>query len=117
MAFPPTLTCGLSVAAPWQAAKFNDGVTPDLTQSFYVGDAAGRPAGPGKKKKDFSCGDYKFALNLGELARPGSRVRVCWHFAFALSSFPGASKNLGFSCVGVGAFPRSLMTYRFRSHT
>uniref|UniRef100_W5KJP9 Polynucleotide kinase 3'-phosphatase n=1 Tax=Astyanax mexicanus TaxID=7994 RepID=W5KJP9_ASTMX len=47
--------------------KANDGVTVDTSQSFYVGDAAGRPVNwaPGKKKKDFSCSDRLFALNLG----------------------------------------------------
>uniref|UniRef100_A0AAX7T0T6 PNK FHA domain-containing protein n=1 Tax=Astatotilapia calliptera TaxID=8154 RepID=A0AAX7T0T6_ASTCA len=39
--------------------KANDDVTVDMTQSFYVGDAAGRPENwaLGKKKKDFSCSD------------------------------------------------------------
>ncbi|XP_039987725.1 bifunctional polynucleotide phosphatase/kinase isoform X2 [Xiphias gladius] len=47
--------------------KANDGVTVDKTESFYVGDAAGRPENwaPGKKKKDFSCSDRLFALNIG----------------------------------------------------
>ncbi|XP_037336019.2 bifunctional polynucleotide phosphatase/kinase [Pungitius pungitius] len=47
--------------------KANDGVTIDKTQTFYVGDAAGRPENwaPGKKKKDFSCSDRLFALNIG----------------------------------------------------
>ncbi|XP_053277998.1 bifunctional polynucleotide phosphatase/kinase isoform X2 [Pleuronectes platessa] len=47
--------------------KVNDGVTVDKTASFYVGDAAGRPENwaPGKKKKDFSCSDRLFALNMG----------------------------------------------------
>jgi len=36
----------------------------DRGQSFYVGDAAGRPANPAKKrKKDFADSDRKFALN------------------------------------------------------
>uniref|UniRef100_A0A8C2WZ93 Polynucleotide kinase 3'-phosphatase n=1 Tax=Cyclopterus lumpus TaxID=8103 RepID=A0A8C2WZ93_CYCLU len=45
----------------------NDGVTVDKMQTFYVGDAAGRPENwaPGKKKKDFSCSDRLFALNIG----------------------------------------------------
>lgn len=34
------------------------------THSFYVGDAAGRPATAGTKK-DFSCSDRRFARNLG----------------------------------------------------
>ncbi|KAK0155022.1 Bifunctional polynucleotide phosphatase/kinase [Merluccius polli] len=47
--------------------KANGGVTVDQSQSFYVGDAAGRPVNwaPGQKKKDFSCSDRLFALNLG----------------------------------------------------
>uniref|UniRef100_A0A8C9ZY36 Polynucleotide kinase 3'-phosphatase n=1 Tax=Sander lucioperca TaxID=283035 RepID=A0A8C9ZY36_SANLU len=47
--------------------KANEGVTVDKTQSFYVGDAAGRPENwaPGRKKKDFSCSDRLFALNIG----------------------------------------------------
>lgn len=36
----------------------------DLDQSFYVGDAAGRPA-DGIHPKDFSCSDRKFASNVG----------------------------------------------------
>ncbi|XP_058489988.1 bifunctional polynucleotide phosphatase/kinase [Solea solea] len=45
----------------------NDGVTVDKSVSFYVGDAAGRPENwaPGKKKKDFSCSDRLFAVNVG----------------------------------------------------
>ncbi|XP_071351961.1 bifunctional polynucleotide phosphatase/kinase [Trachinotus anak] len=47
--------------------KANDGVTVEKRESFYVGDAAGRPENwaPGKKKKDFSCSDRLFALNIG----------------------------------------------------
>ncbi|CAG06446.1 unnamed protein product, partial [Tetraodon nigroviridis] len=46
--------------------KVNDGVTVDPAQSFYVGDAAGRPEkwAPGRKK-DFSSSDRLFALNIG----------------------------------------------------
>ncbi|XP_076338422.1 uncharacterized protein LOC143240209 [Tachypleus tridentatus] len=45
--------------------SLNQGVSIDITKSFFVGDAAGREANwsPGKKK-DFSCGDRLFALNL-----------------------------------------------------
>lgn len=39
-------------------SAWNQGVCVDRTQSFYVGDAAGR------YNKDFSCSDQKFALNL-----------------------------------------------------
>uniref|UniRef100_A0A6Q2Z516 PNK FHA domain-containing protein n=1 Tax=Esox lucius TaxID=8010 RepID=A0A6Q2Z516_ESOLU len=47
--------------------KANGGVVVDKSQSLYVGDAAGRPVNwaPGKKKKDFSCSDRLFALNIG----------------------------------------------------
>ncbi|XP_047001116.1 bifunctional polynucleotide phosphatase/kinase isoform X2 [Schistocerca americana] len=46
--------------------KKNDGVAIDKTASFYCGDAAGRDANwAPKKKKDFSCSDRLFALNIG----------------------------------------------------
>ncbi|XP_008296695.1 bifunctional polynucleotide phosphatase/kinase [Stegastes partitus] len=47
--------------------KANDGVAVDKKQSLFVGDAAGRPENwaPGRKKKDFSCSDRLFALNIG----------------------------------------------------
>uniref|UniRef100_A0A671SDB9 Bifunctional polynucleotide phosphatase/kinase-like n=1 Tax=Sinocyclocheilus anshuiensis TaxID=1608454 RepID=A0A671SDB9_9TELE len=57
------------VVGMWEhlCEKANGGVTIDVSQSFYVGDAAGRPANwaLGKKKKDFSCSDRLFALNIG----------------------------------------------------
>ncbi|KAF1335627.1 Polynucleotide kinase 3'-phosphatase, partial [Globisporangium splendens] len=36
----------------------------DMTESFYCGDAAGRPKIAGRNK-DFAATDYKFALNIG----------------------------------------------------
>lgn len=42
----------------------NDGVVPKKTKSLYCGDAAGRPKTK-TRKKDFSDGDRKFALNVG----------------------------------------------------
>ena len=42
----------------------NKGKDVDKEKSFYCGDAAGRPA-EGKRKKDFSDTDLKYALNLG----------------------------------------------------
>mmetsp|Transcript_8974 Transcript_8974/g.11896 ORF Transcript_8974/g.11896 Transcript_8974/m.11896 type:complete len:509 (-) Transcript_8974:211-1737(-) len=43
---------------------FNGGVIPDPHKCVYVGDAAGRPKDK-TRKKDFSAGDLKYALNLG----------------------------------------------------
>lgn len=43
----------------------NSNVEIDMNESFFVGDAAGRPKdwAPGKKK-DFSCADRMFAQNI-----------------------------------------------------
>ncbi|XP_016837662.1 uncharacterized protein F21D5.5 isoform X1 [Nasonia vitripennis] len=43
----------------------NDGVSVDKENSFYIGDAAGRPANATRKKKDHSLADRLLALNLG----------------------------------------------------
>ncbi|KAF4085830.1 hypothetical protein AMELA_G00099570 [Ameiurus melas] len=57
------------VTGMWEhlCEQANDGITVDKSQCVYVGDAAGRPVNwaPGKKKKDFSCSDRLFAINLG----------------------------------------------------
>lgn len=42
----------------------NDNLPIDKSQSIFVGDAAGRPK-EGKRKKDFSCSDRLFAMNIG----------------------------------------------------
>ncbi|XP_076000064.1 bifunctional polynucleotide phosphatase/kinase [Genypterus blacodes] len=61
--------CRKPVVGMWThlCEQANGGVAVDKSQSFYVGDAAGRPENwaPGKKKKDFSCSDRLFALNIG----------------------------------------------------
>ncbi|CRL02547.1 CLUMA_CG015864, isoform A [Clunio marinus] len=52
----------------WEALEtsFNDGIKIDRSQSFYVGDAAGRPEVKiTKRKKDHSCADRLFAINIG----------------------------------------------------
>jgi len=48
-------------------SHYNGNVKIDYSSSFYVGDAAGRPAKWKDKdtKKDFSCSDRKFAHNIG----------------------------------------------------
>jgi bifunctional polynucleotide phosphatase/kinase len=44
----------------------NSGLKIELSESLYCGDAAGRPQGwAPKKKKDFSCSDRLFAMNIG----------------------------------------------------
>lgn len=46
--------------------KCNGCLEVDMNSSYYVGDAAGRPKGWAVgRKKDFSCSDRKFAVNVG----------------------------------------------------
>ena len=50
----------------WLEQVGNNKVRINRDESFYCGDAAGRePNWTGKRKKDFSCSDRLFALNLG----------------------------------------------------
>eukprot|EP01067_Filipodium_phascolosomae_P000742 Filipodium_phascolosomae@DN1542_c0_g1_i1.p1 len=52
--------------AAWKLMEkdWNNKVEIDIAQSFFVGDAAGRPVNKNRKKKDHSAADLKFALNL-----------------------------------------------------
>uniref|UniRef100_A0AAY4CBA1 Polynucleotide kinase 3'-phosphatase n=1 Tax=Denticeps clupeoides TaxID=299321 RepID=A0AAY4CBA1_9TELE len=90
------------VIGMWQhlCEKANAGVTVDQSESFYVGDAAGRPVNwaPGKKKKDFSCSD--------RLRKLDSMARLCDPPTASLTStsqeiivavgFPGSGKSTFF---------------------
>ncbi|CAM0136906.1 unnamed protein product [Umbelopsis sp. WA50703] len=54
------------VTAMWDLLYEKVGSDIDLKDSYYVGDAAGRAEGwKGKARKDHSCGDRKFADNIG----------------------------------------------------
>ncbi|XP_046565049.1 bifunctional polynucleotide phosphatase/kinase-like isoform X1 [Haliotis rubra] len=50
----------------YMVKKQNDGIRINMAESFYCGDAAGRPdKWTQGRKKDFSCSDRLFALNIG----------------------------------------------------
>ncbi|XP_056296598.1 bifunctional polynucleotide phosphatase/kinase [Pseudoliparis swirei] len=114
--------------------KANDGVAVDKTQTFYVGDAAGRPENwaPGKKKKDFSCSDRLFALNIGVQFHTPEEYFLGWKSApYSMPSFdprkldstaalydpPGAALTAGATevIVAVG-FPASGKSTFFHAH-
>uniref|UniRef100_A0ABI7Z7G8 Polynucleotide kinase 3'-phosphatase n=1 Tax=Felis catus TaxID=9685 RepID=A0ABI7Z7G8_FELCA len=68
----------------------NEGVPISVGDSVFVGDAAGRPANwaPGRKKKDFSCADRLFALNLGLPFATPEEFFLKWPIAsFVLPTF------------------------------
>ncbi|PHH55080.1 Bifunctional polynucleotide phosphatase/kinase [Ceratocystis fimbriata CBS 114723] len=52
----------------WDSLLSDNGLAPediDMASSFFVGDAAGRPARGVRKTRDFSCSDRNLAANLG----------------------------------------------------
>ncbi|XP_068441294.1 bifunctional polynucleotide phosphatase/kinase [Clinocottus analis] len=114
--------------------KANGGVTVDKTETFYVGDAAGRPENwaPGRKKKDFSCSDRLFALNIGVQFHTPEEYFLGWKSApYSLPSFdprtldsaaalydpPTASLTSGSTEVVVAVgFPASGKSTFFHAH-
>ncbi|XP_054469171.1 bifunctional polynucleotide phosphatase/kinase [Anoplopoma fimbria] len=114
--------------------KANDDVPVDKTQTLYVGDAAGRPENwaPGRKKKDFSCSDRLFALNIGVQFHTPEEYFLGWKSApYSLPQFdprkmdstarlfdpPSASLTSGTTevIVAVG-FPGSGKSTFFHAH-
>ncbi|XP_036691098.1 bifunctional polynucleotide phosphatase/kinase isoform X1 [Balaenoptera musculus] len=84
----------------------NEGVPISIGDSVFVGDAAGRPANwaPGRKKKDFSCADRLFALNLGLPFATPEEFFLKWPMArFELPAFDPRTV----SCSGPLCLPES----------
>ncbi|XP_063471021.1 bifunctional polynucleotide phosphatase/kinase isoform X5 [Symphalangus syndactylus] len=84
----------------------NEGVPISIGDSIFVGDAAGRPANwaPGRKKKDFSCADRLFALNLGLPFASPEEFFLKWPAAgFELPTFDPRTV----SCSGPVCLPES----------
>ncbi|XP_057569358.1 bifunctional polynucleotide phosphatase/kinase isoform X6 [Hippopotamus amphibius kiboko] len=84
----------------------NEGVPISIGDSVFVGDAAGRPANwaPGRKKKDFSCADRLFALNLGLPFATPEEFFLKWSTArFELPAFDPRT----LSCSGPLCLPES----------
>uniref|UniRef100_A0A8C3UZ52 Polynucleotide kinase 3'-phosphatase n=1 Tax=Catharus ustulatus TaxID=91951 RepID=A0A8C3UZ52_CATUS len=70
--------------------KANGDVTVSVPDSFYVGDAAGRPPNwaPGRKKKDFSCSDRAVG--------PQNLLRIPPKIPWDPQNLPGDPQNLKF---------------------
>ncbi|XP_013364401.1 PREDICTED: bifunctional polynucleotide phosphatase/kinase [Chinchilla lanigera] len=84
--------CRKPLTGMWEhlQERANEGVRISLADSVFVGDAAGRPAdwAPGRKKKDFSCADRLFALNLGLPFATPEEFFLRWRVArFELPAF------------------------------
>ncbi|XP_023101486.2 bifunctional polynucleotide phosphatase/kinase isoform X2 [Felis catus] len=82
--------CNCSEVQQLPELKANEGVPISVGDSVFVGDAAGRPANwaPGRKKKDFSCADRLFALNLGLPFATPEEFFLKWPIAsFVLPTF------------------------------
>lgn len=78
--------------------KGNQGIQVDIPSCMYVGDAAGRPDNwAPKKKKDFSCADRLFALNVG--------MAFFTPEEFFLNQKPGNFKMPAFDPRSVGSSP------------
>ena len=63
------------------------------SESFYVGDAAGRAKGWAKDKpKDFSCSDRMFAANIG-IGKFRLPLKNFLYFLFSLTSFSNCTAS------------------------
>uniref|UniRef100_A0A8D1QM03 Bifunctional polynucleotide phosphatase/kinase n=1 Tax=Sus scrofa TaxID=9823 RepID=A0A8D1QM03_PIG len=95
----------------------NEGVPISIGDSVFVGDAAGRPANwaPGRKKKDFSCADRLFALNLGLPFATPEEFFLKWPVArFELPAFDPVRLRAGRWSGGGGEGQGSRLTHRVR---